>query len=149
MATGSLLYHYGKSIKKSKLILILALPLLSYTSSFLDTLNIYDTDTTAELFTYYIFQSATTISGGVLFAISFWYVSMKIPKSPAKTFLRIAALGFIFLFAANHVSVSLASYPPFGINSLSMLPLASYVLLSGLYSSALSLSQDVSLIGKK
>ena len=70
---------------------------------------------------------------------------MKIPKSPAKTFLRIAALGFIFLFAANHVSVSLASYPPFGINSLSLLPLASYFLLSGLYSSALSLSQDVSL----
>ena len=28
VATGSLLYHYGKSIKKSKLILILALPLL-------------------------------------------------------------------------------------------------------------------------
>ena len=145
VATGSLLYHYGKSIKKSKLILILALPLLSYTSSILDALKIYDTDTTPELFTYYIFQLVTTISGGVLFAISFWYVSMKIPNSPVMTFLRITALGFIFLFAANHVSVSLASYPPFGINSLSLLPLASYVLLFGLYSSALSLSQDVSL----
>jgi hypothetical protein len=145
VATGSLLYHYGKSINKSKLILIMALPLLSYTSSILDALNIYDTDTTPELFTYYIFQSATTISGGVLFAISFWYVSMKIPKSPVKTFLRMTALGFILLFVANHVSVSLASYPPFGINSLSLLPLASYVLLFGLYSSALSLSQDISL----
>ena len=71
---------------------------------------------------------------------------MKIPKSPAKTFLRMTAFGFVLLFAVpNHVSVSLASYPPFGINSLSLLPLASYVLLSGLYSSALSLSQDVSL----
>ena len=58
VATGSLLYHYGKSIKKSKLNLYPSLcPCRADTSSILDTLNIYDTDTTPELFTYYIFQS--------------------------------------------------------------------------------------------
>jgi hypothetical protein len=43
------------------------------------------------------------------------------------------------------VDVTAAAYPPFGINSLSLLPLSSYLVLFGLYSSALSLSQDITL----
>jgi hypothetical protein len=127
------------------MIIIIALPILSYTAVMLDALNIYDTDTNPNLFYYYIFQSLALMSGGVLFAFSFWFISKRLPESSVKTFLKITALGFILLYLSNRLDVASATYPPYGINSLSLLPLASYFVLFGLYSSALSLSQDITL----
>ncbi len=85
------------------------------------------------------------MSGGVLFAFSFWFISKKLPESSVKTFLKITALGFILLYLSNRLDVTSATYTPYGINSLSLLPLATYFVLFGLYSSALSLSQDITL----
>jgi len=145
VASAFLLYHYSKKTKTPKMIIILALPILGYTATILDALNIYDTETNPDLFYYYIFQSLASISGGVLFAFSFWFISKRLPESPVKTFLKITSLGFILLYLSNHVDVTAANYPPYGINSLSLLALSSYFVLFGLYSSALSLSQDITL----
>jgi hypothetical protein len=145
VASAFLLYHYSKKTKTPKMIIILALPILGYTATILDALNIYDTETNPDLFYYYIFQSLASISGGVLFAFSFWFISKRLPASPVKTFLKITSLGFILLYLSNHVDVTAANYPPYGINSLSLLALSSYFVLFGLYSSALSLSQDITL----
>jgi len=145
VASALLLYHYSKKTKTPKMIIILALPILGYTATILDALNIYDTETNPDLFYYYIFQSLASISGGVLFAFSFWFISKRLPESPVKTFLKITSLGFILLYLSNHVDVTAANYPPYGINSLSLLALSSYFVLFGLYSSALSLSQDITL----
>ena len=145
IASALLLYHYSKKTKKPKIILIIALPIFGYTATILDSLNIYDTDTNPNLFSYYIFQSLTSISGGVLFAFSFWFISRGLPETPVKTFLKITAFGFILLYLSNHTDVNQAIYPPYGINSLSLLPLSSYFVLFGLYASGLSLSQDITL----
>jgi hypothetical protein len=146
MANALLLYHYSKKANAPIIIIIIiALPILSYTSSILDALNIYDTDTNPDLFSYYIYQTLVTSSAGALFGFSFWIVSKKLPESSIKTFLKITAFGFTLLYLSNHVSVNTTPYPPFGINSLSLLPLSSYFVLFGLYSSALSLSQDITL----
>jgi hypothetical protein len=145
IASALLLYHYSKKTKRPKIILIIALPILGYTATILDSLNIYDTDTNPNLFSYYIFQSLASISGGVLFAFSFWFISRGLPDTPVKTFLRITAFGFILLYLSNHIDVNQGIYPPYGINSLSLLPLSSYFVLFGLYSSGLSLSQDINL----
>jgi hypothetical protein len=145
VASALLLYHYSKKARTPKMIIIIALPILGYTATILDALNIYDTDTNPDLFYYYVFQILAAISGGVLFAFSFWFISKRLPESPVKTFLKIAALGFILLYLSNHTDVNSATYPPYGINSLSLLPLSSYFVLFGLYSSALSLSQDITL----
>jgi hypothetical protein len=145
VASAFLLHHYSKKTKTPKMIIIIALPILGYTATILDALNIYDTETNPDLFYYYVFQSLASISGGILFAFSFWFISKRLPESSTKTFLRITALGFVLLYISNHVDVTAAAYPPFGINSLSLLPLSSYFVLFGLYSSALSLSQDITL----
>jgi hypothetical protein len=145
IASALLLYHYSKKTKRPKIILIMALPIFGYTATILDALNIYDTDTNPNLFYYYIFQSLASVSGGVLFAFSFWFISKRLPDTSVKTFLKITAFGFILLYLSNHVDVNTATYPPYGINSLSLLPLSSYFVLFGLYSSALSLSQDITL----
>jgi len=144
-ASALLLYHYSKKTKRPKIILIIALPIFSYTATILDSLNIYDTDTNPNLFSYYIFQSLASISGGILFALSFWFISRGLPETPVKTFLKITAFGFILLYLSNHTDVNQAIYPPYGINALSLLPLSSYFVLFGLYASGLSLSQDITL----
>jgi len=145
LASALLLYHYSKKINARKLVLILVLPILSYTGKILDALNIYNTDTNPDLFFYYIFQSLSAIVAGFLFAISFWFIARRLPESSVKNFLIITSLGFVLLYISNHAGVNPAPYPPFGINSLSLLPLSAYFVLFGLYSSALSLSQDITL----
>ncbi len=145
LASALLLYHYSKKTNTPKIILIIALPILGYTTTILDALNIYDTDTNPDLFSFYIFQTLISISTGVLFGFSFWIVSKKLPESSIKTFLKITAYGFILLYLSNSVSVNQTPYPPYGVNALSLLSLSSYFVLFGLYSSALSLSQDITL----
>ena len=144
-ASAILLYHYSKKTSNPKIVLIIALPILGYTSSILDALHILSADTNPNLFYYYIYIALVSASVGILFAFSFWIVSKKLPDSPVKTFLKITAYGFVLLYFSNNISVTIAAYPPFGVNSLSLLSLASYFVLFGLYSSALSLSQDLTL----
>ena len=144
-ASAILLYHYSKKTSNPKIVLIIALPILGYTSSILDALHILSADTNPNLFYYYIYIALVSASVGILFAFSFWIVSKKLPESPVKTFLKITAYGFVLLYFSNNISVTIAAYPPFGVNSLSLLSLSSYFVLFGLYSSALSLSQDLTL----
>jgi hypothetical protein len=144
-ASAILLYHYSKKTSNPKIVLIIALPILGYTSSILDALHILSADTNPNLFYYYIYIALVSASVGILFAFSFWIVSKKLPESPVKTFLKITACGFVLLYFSNNISVTIAAYPPFGVNSLSLLSLSSYFVLFGLYSSALSLSQDITL----
>jgi hypothetical protein len=145
LASALLLYHYSKKTNTPKIIIIIALPILGYTTTVLDALNIYDTDTNPDLFSFYIFQTLISISTGILFAFSFWIVSKKLPESSVKTFLKITACGFILLYFSNHIAVNQTPYPPYGVNALSLLSLSSYFVLFGLYSSALSVSQDLTL----
>ena len=145
LASALLLHHYSKKTNTPKLTLIIVLPILGYSATILDALNIYDTDSSPNLFGYYVFQALASISGGILFAFSFWFISRKLPESAVKTFLKLAALGFILLYLSNHVDVNSTPYPPYGIASLSLLPLSTYLVLFGIYSSALSLSQDITL----
>ena len=123
----------------------MALPIIGYTSTLLDTFDIYDTDTNPDLFTYYIFVPLSKMFGVILFAISFIYVARKLPDSPIRLFLQIIALGFVMLTISNHIDVNVGAYPPYGTNSFSLLPIAIYTILFGIFASALSLSQDISL----
>ena len=145
IASAILLYHYSKKTSNPKIILLIALPILGYTSSILDALHILSADTNPSLFYYYIYIALVSAAAGILFAFSFWVVSKKLPESPVRTFLKITAIGFVLLYFSNNISVTIAAYPPFGVNSLSLLSLSSYFVLFGLYSSALSLSQDLTL----
>ena len=145
LGTASLLYNYSRKINKIKLAVIVALPIIGYTSTLLDTFDIYDTDTNPDLFTYYIFVPLSKMFGVILFAISFIYVARKLPDSPIRLFLQIIALGFVMLTISNHIDVNVGAYPPYGTNSFSLLPIAIYTILFGIFASALSLSQDISL----
>lgn len=144
-ATSILLYHYSIHLRRVKLAVLIGLPLLSYLSGYLDALNIYDTDTNPDLFSYYIFQAISTTSAGILFGVSLWFIVRRMEDVPARNFIIMAAYGFVLFYITNSASVTVSPYPPFGMPSLSFLPLATCLILVGIYSCAVSLSQNLEL----
>jgi hypothetical protein len=61
-------------------------------------------------------------------------------------YTTISAFGFILLFISNQMLLlSSASYPPFGLAAVSLLGLSCYMVLVGIYSSAISISQNAKL----
>lgn len=61
--------------------------------------------------------------------------------------MKIAAYGLALLFISNQAisTVNAPSFPPFGLVTVSFMGLASYLMLIGIYYSAMSVSQDVKL----
>ena len=67
-------------------------------------------------------------------------------KYAVKNYLTIAAFGLVLLFTSNQAIVLLiAPYPPFGLVTVSFVGLSSYLILVGIYSSAISVSLDIGL----
>jgi hypothetical protein len=84
--------------------------------------------------------------GGFMFAIAFYIAARSVtPKSMVRDYMLIAAFGIVLFFLSGQTTVTDASYPPFGLVSIASLGLTSYLLFIGLYSSAFSVSGDVSL----
>ncbi|MGA7541767.1 MAG: hypothetical protein WBW34_01780, partial [Nitrososphaeraceae archaeon] len=57
----------------------------------------------------------------------------------------MAAYGFLLFYIAGSATASQAAYPPYGLASVSFIGLSCYLIYSGLYSSAIKVSQDISL----
>jgi hypothetical protein len=57
----------------------------------------------------------------------------------------IAAYGFILFYVAGSALVLQAAYPPYGLVSVSFTGLSCYLIYNGLYFSAISVSQDMTL----
>jgi hypothetical protein len=93
---------------------------------------------------YTIIFTLSKPTGGILFGIAFWVASKSLPKqSNVKVYLIISALGIVLLFTSNQAIILVSfSYPPFGIATISFMGLASYLILVGVYSSAISIAQD-------
>jgi len=83
-------------------------------------------------------------AGGILFGIALWTVTRHLRKtSVVRGYMIISAFGLVLLFTSNQASVLLtAPYPPFGLAAASFMGLSSYLVLVGIYSSAISVSED-------
>lgn len=59
----------------------------------------------------------------------------------------ISAYGFVLVFLSNQaiLLVSAVPYPPFGLSTVSFMGLSSYMILVGVYCSAISVSEDAKL----
>jgi hypothetical protein len=82
--------------------------------------------------------------GGILFGIAFWTVAKNIVMTEVKEYMTISAFGMMLLFTSNQpLGLTFLSYPPFGLATISFFGLASYLILIGVYSSAISVANDV------
>jgi hypothetical protein len=150
-ATVLLLHNYSRNLGRAKYWILVSIPLVYFLSQFQPLfLNVFEPFRLSEpiLFgvVYTLFFSATVPAGGILFGIAFWSVARNIHSNKVKQYMMISAYGMMLLFSSNQASgLVLMPYPPFGLVTVSFFGLASYLLLIGIYSSAISVAEDSNL----
>jgi hypothetical protein len=93
------------------------------------------------------FLSFSKPIGGFLFAIAFWNISKVVSyEKNILTYMIISGWGIFLVFAANQAAVqTLTPYPPFGLATITVLNIAGYLMLLGIYNSASLVSTNNSL----
>jgi hypothetical protein len=144
-------YYSERSLSKVTYWLALSLPLLYFLlnylypfflSSFL--LDYLTVDPVTVSLTLTIVLTLSKPIGGLTFAIAFWKISSNLAyEKNMKIYMIVCGWGFLLIFAADQSGLqTLAPYPPFGLASLSVLILGSFMMLLGVYNSALLANTD-------
>jgi hypothetical protein len=151
-ATSLLLRHYSHKLGRIKYWIIVAIPLAYFLSQFVTFfLNIFQPLLQADpIFFSILVTLLFTLSkpiGGILFGVAFWIVARSIShNNVVRNYMIISAYGFVLLFASDQAIVLITTpYPPFGLATISFMGISSYLVLAGIYSSAVSVSLDVGL----
>jgi len=149
--TVFLLQSYRKKLVRWKYWILMSIPLLYFLSQFqpvvLNFLLSYVSDDPM-LFNlvYIIMVNASRPIGGVLFGLAFILVARKLQNREVKGYLVITGIGFLLLLVSYEAQALItAPFPPLGLLSGSYFGLAAYFIFIGLYSSAVSISQDARL----
>jgi len=93
-------------------------------------------------FYFRILFRAGTIAGNILFGLAFFIVAKSLTSSKVKDYLILAGIGNTIVGISLSTS---AIEPTYGVAAHSLVLLSSYLFTLGLYSSAISASQDLKL----
>lgn len=97
----------------------------------------------------YITTAGTILPGiisGILFGVPFFAVAKRLLKDQKlRTYLVISGWGFILLNISLSADIMNAPYLPFGLATTLFTSVAAYMLLIGLYSSAITIASDANL----
>jgi len=152
IATTSLLHHSSNRLGKLKYWIIVAIPLVYFLSQFLNPLlglfdPIIQLSPVINSSLLILIFALSKPAGGILFGVAFWNIARNVQSSMVKDYMIIAAYGLTLLFISNQAisTVNAPSFPPFGLITISFMGLASYLMLVGIYYSAMSVSQDIKL----
>jgi hypothetical protein len=146
-----LLRHYSERVGRIKFWIFISLPLMYFLSQFV-TLSVNFLTPVVRIdpifftITFTLVFVFTKLAGGILFGVAFWTVAKTMPKGSAiRDYMMLSAYGVFLFFIAGQAALIQASYPPFGIATVSIVGLASYMMFVGIYSTAVSLAHDAQL----
>lgn len=150
IGSSTVLKHYLSKIPKTRYILLISAPLVYYIGQYFTVLNIafpfIDSSSTTFIYYYSMFFTLSSVVGSVIFAMSFWLIAKDLKRNRnISTYLTICGYGFMMFFSSATATIIHTPYPAFGIVSISLVGLSSYYILYGIYSSSVSLSEDISL----
>ena len=149
ITTVILMYNYNdKKVKKIIFWISISLPVIYYLISYfyqfilVDFLNYLNADSTLISISY---NSFLTISGpleGLAFIMLFLRLSKNFKQDKnIRFYITITAYGVLLLFTANQAEVlNDTPFPPFGLITITILNLASLLMLVGIYNSAFLIS---------
>lgn len=147
--TVLLMRHYVQRIGKVKFWVLVTVPLIyfmSYYISLYQTTNPNSPVTAAvssNLALPILLYTYSIIVCGILFGIGFRSVASSLaPGGEIRDYMIITAIGFILLFSCGQATVLQAGYPPFGLANVSFVGFSSFMILIGLYYSAVSVAHD-------
>jgi hypothetical protein len=147
IGTVRLLYPYTRKLGRFKFWTLMCAVMVYYLVSFpLFVLGYFTLSENADAMTNIIIFSLGGIFTGVVFGAAFLSVARTLKKeSVLRNHMIIAAYGFLLFYIAGSAYASQAAYPPFGLVSVSLTGLSCYLIYSGLYSSAVTVSHDITL----
>jgi hypothetical protein len=148
-ATAIILRSYSQRLGKAKYWFLVSIPLVYFISQFL---TLFSRQLASMLALYPVLFTLLFVfskpAGGILFGAAFYSTGRR-GTSPHGNFVRdymtLAALGVVLFFVSSQNTVAQPTYPPFGVIAASFVGLSAYLMFLGLYSSAISISQDVKL----
>jgi hypothetical protein len=148
-ATIILLSQYHHTLGKAKYAILMCVPLLYYLlpleAYFGSTFRSIILDSPYLSF-YLVLFGATTQIGAFIFSLSFFVAAKLINNDRVRHYTLISFIGMAMVFGSLEIAtLQYAVYPPFGLITQAFLPLGSYLLFIGIYSSASYVSQDRSL----
>ena len=90
------------------------------------------------------FLSLSKPIGGLVFGAAFWNISRSVKYDrKIRAYMIISGWGIFLIFAANQAGTQIVSpYPPFGLVTVTVLNLAAYLMLVGIYNSAILVSAN-------
>lgn len=148
IASVTLLNTYRRTIGKLRYWIIISIPLVYFLFPFdiyfLNVLRpLMDSSPVIFMIINVTFFSATKQVGGILFSMVFLLASTKIKRTMLKSSLFVTAVGITVLFGSLEIGTLLyAVYPPFGLVTISFMPIGSYLVLNGIFASAINVSRD-------
>src|ERR671931_1212082 len=150
-STVMLLHTYSKKLGKVKFWTIITIPIASFLSIFVIVTPFVQSFSNAADSTFRIVVDALgytlpAVVSSILFGLPFLMIARSLSHSIIlKDYMIISGSGFALFALATTGNVILASYPPLGLASVSFVGLSSYLILMGIYSSTISMSEDVKL----
>jgi hypothetical protein len=147
IGTVKLLYPYIKKLGKKKFWIIMGAAMVYYLISFpLFVLGYFTPSESVDAMTNILIISLGGIFTGVIFGAAFLSVARTLRKDTAlRNHMIIAAYGFVLFYISGSAVASQAAYPSYGLVSVSFTGLSCYLIYTGLYSSAVTVSQDITL----
>jgi hypothetical protein len=148
IASAVLLSTYSKRIGRIRYWTIISIPLIYFLFPFEKNLVdifrpfIISTPVLYGILNVTIF-SATKQIGALLFSLVFLAASTLVTKYEMQKYLLISGIGMAILFGSIEIDTLLyATYPPFGLVTVSFIPMGSYLVLTGITLSAALLARD-------
>lgn len=90
--------------------------------------------------------SVGAVLSGILFGAAFLSIARTLKQGSAlRNYMTITAYGMVLFYVTLQAQVTQAAYPPFGLVSTACIGLSTYLIYIGLYSSAVTVSQDLAL----
>jgi hypothetical protein len=152
LATALLLREYSRRIGRITYWALVSIPLVYFLSQFPALFfnlfgSLLGSNPTFYGIVLTLIFSLSKITGGILFGVAFWTIAKHLPDiTVVKSYMVIAAYGFILFYISNQAGSSLFQlggvYPPFGLPTIAVIGFSSYLMLVGIYSSAISVAQD-------
>lgn len=90
------------------------------------------------------FLSLSKPIGGLFFGAAFWNISRTVKyEKKVRSYMIISGWGIFLIFATNQAATQiLGPYPPFGLSTITVMNLAAYLMLIGIYNSATLVSAN-------
>lgn len=146
VATALLLYHYSQKMGKTKYWILISLPLVYFAGTYLDDYHLYEPHTDMGELYWDLYTSLNSTAGGILFYVGFVVAARHFHGNMAvRDYLVMCGFGFLLFFSAGQSTLANTLYPPFGLATMSLYGLSTYMILLALYSCAISVSEDIEL----